>query len=146
MWFRVSGAAGSFSEQEPQHQPHGSQRPCTWQRALQPLMWGFHSNVSDVFHWAWTCRPVASSGVGARGVKIRELRRHPGMSLRHTSSTSGVGALVVDHRLREPSKAWLHHVHTESATRVRGNPGKETRGEGGGGFVASGAPALQEES
>ena len=35
--FRVSGAAGSFSEQVPQHQPHGSQRPCTWQRALQPL-------------------------------------------------------------------------------------------------------------
>ena len=35
--FRVSGAAGSFSEQVPQHQPHGSQRPCTWQWALQPL-------------------------------------------------------------------------------------------------------------
>ena len=74
---------------------------------------------------------MASSGVGARGVNIRELRRHPGMSLRHPSSSSGVGALVVDHGLREPSKGWSHHVHTESATRVRGNPGKETKGEGG---------------
>ena len=35
--FCVSGAAGSFSEQVLQHQQHGSQRPCTWQRALQPL-------------------------------------------------------------------------------------------------------------
>ena len=68
------------------------------------------------------------------------------MSLRHPSSSSGVGALVVDHGLREPSKAWTHHFQTESATRVRGNSGKETRVEGGRVFVVSGAPAPQEES
>ena len=83
-----------------------------------------------------TCRPVvASSGVGARGAKkakkIRGLRRHPGTSLRHPSSSSGVGAFVVGHGLSEPSEAWLHHFQTESVTRERKNPGKETRGEGG---------------
>ena len=44
------------------------------------------------YHWAWKCRPVvASSGVGARRVKIRG-RPPPGMSRRHPSSSCGVGA------------------------------------------------------
>ena len=46
--------------------------------------------------------------------------------------SSGVAARLVDHKPREPSKSWLHHVLTESATRVRENPGKETRGWVGG--------------
>ena len=56
-------------------------------------------------------------------------------------ASSWVGSLLMDHELLEPSKAWSHHVHTESATPVRGNSGKETKGEGGWVFVASGAPA-----
>ena len=44
------------------------------------------------YHWAWICRPVvASSGVGARRVKIRG-QPPPGMTRRHPSSSCGVGA------------------------------------------------------
>ena len=54
------------------------------------------------------------------------------MSLRHPSSSSGVGAFVVDHGLREPSKAWTHHWLTEPATRVRETPERKQRVRVGG--------------